>query len=95
MTEDNCNQIQFQERTDNLFALPLPRPLRALLTYHELLISNDFGVKNKKPSENYKNHKSILSEELINALKSMSKQERMSNYLLISDYVFMFVHGKI
>ena len=48
----------------------------------------------RKTDENKKNNKGLLSQELVSSIKNMSKTERINNYLLISDYVFMVVHGK-
>lgn len=53
---------QFVERNDNLFALPLPRPLRVLFDYYEYEISSDLGIQGKLTNETKRNLKSMLSE---------------------------------
>ena len=72
-----CNRTQelFQERTEYVFALPLPKVLRALLDYYEYLVAFDFNLKSNTLMETKKNQRNLLSEEHVGAIKKMTKRK--------------------
>lgn len=94
MKQATTNYQLFFDRTEYTFALPLPRLLRALLDYYEFSIASDLGPRHRDLMENKRHQKNILSDELVSAIKSMSKQERIDSYLQITDYTFMLAHGR-